>query len=97
MVNKNIYNTALELVHDTDREIIKKLSDVLDGKDMVDAVRNLANLLSICLEQSVQDRVWTSEEANISIIEILGELRSLADSLTITAIQQKINDIAKSN
>jgi len=97
MVNKNIYNTALELVHDTDREIIKKLSDVLDEKDMVDAVRNLANLLSICLEQSVQDRVWTSEEANISIIEILGELRSLADSLTITAIQQKINDIAKSN
>lgn len=97
MVNKDVFDAAVDAVKDSDTQVIKQLADILDGKDVPDVVRNLSDLLSICLAQAVRDEIWINPKANLEVIDLCARLRSLAESLTIEAIQQKINDIAKSN
>lgn len=97
MVNKDVFDAAVDAVKDSDTQVIKQLADILDGKDVPDVVRNLSDLLSICLEQAVQNEIWIDPKANLVVIDICGRLKSLAESLAIEAIQQKIKDIAQSN
>ena len=97
MVNKDVFDAAVDAVKDSDTQVIKQLADILDGKDVPDVIRNLSDLLSICLEQAVRDEIWINPKANIESIDLCGRLKSLAESLAIEAIQQKINDITKSN
>ena len=97
MVNKDVFDAAVDAVKNSDAQVIKQLADVLDGKEVPDVIRNLSDLLSICLEQAIRDEIWINPKANLEALDLCGRLKSIAHSLAIEAIQQKIKDIAQSN